>query len=133
MRTEVFNHDSEMDMVHKINTLELENWINHLNYVHRELDSLTVFYRKQRDRNLESASAILERFEIIYVDNSIILKSLIEHSNARKNAIECDSTACDMSFISEHETYRRLYLFHIDKYRKQKDMFFNQIKENAFC
>jgi len=133
MTTHVYDHDSEIDIVHKINELELENWINHLNYVNTELSNLIYFYTVQREKNDDANVVVLKKFEILHIDNNVILKSLSSHSFTRKNVVECDSTACDMSFINEHETYRRLYLYHIEKYRKQKDLFFKEIKDKVLC
>ena len=40
-KTENFDHDTDVDLTHEINTMELDNWINHLKYINKELVNLT--------------------------------------------------------------------------------------------
>ena len=35
---------------------------------------------------------------------------------------------CDMTFLKEHEAYRKSYLYHLDKYRRLKDEFFDKVQ-----
>lgn len=133
MTTDVYTHDSEIDIVHKINELELKNWINHVAYVAKELSNIIEFYKVQREKGVLENTQVFKRLEMLFVDNHVIHKSLSEYSNSRDNVRECDSTDCDMVFVKEHETYRRLYRFHIDKYRKQKDLFYQEIKDKMLC
>ena len=37
LQTEIYEHDNDVDVTHKINTIELDNWINHLKYIKKEL------------------------------------------------------------------------------------------------
>lgn len=131
--TEIFTHDNEIDVAHKINAIELENWINHLNYVKSEVDNLTSFYNAQSDRKRNSKESMIQRFEMKRVENDVLLDAISRYKNTRSQLIECDSTDCDMSFINEHESCRRMYLYHIDKYRKLKDQFFNEIKDQVIA
>ena len=125
--TEIFHHDSDVDVTHKINTMELDNWINHLKYIKKELVNLISicsegFNAKLEDNNVE------ERFQKKKTENKILLEALIKYSNSRINIMECEDTQCDMVYIKEHESYRRSYLYHLDKYRRLKDEFFNKVQ-----
>jgi hypothetical protein len=126
--TDIYAHDNELDVAHKINNIELDNWISHLNYVKSELNNLLVFYNSHETEHTESKESLVERFEIRRVDNNVLLKSFSNYKNKREQLAECENIECDMIFIKEHESYRRMYLFHIDKYRKLKDRFFNEIQ-----
>lgn len=130
-QTQIFMHDDELDISHKINSIELDNWINHLSYVKKELNNLTTFYNKQHQNKRLHNEEILKDFEMKTVDNDVILFSLMQYKNSREKLMECDSTACDMSFINEHESCRTVYMSHIEKYRALKDQFFSDIKNQV--
>ena len=89
---EIHTQDSDVEVAHKINSMELHNWINHLAYVGEELKSLVTFF------------------------------------NSQSSIVECLDMKCNISFIQEHEKCRRMYQFHIDKYRKMKDTFFTDLQ-----
>lgn len=128
MRTEnveIFKHDADVDVTHKINSVELNNWINHLKYIKKELVNLIGLCTKELHNKL-SDNTIVERFKKKQSENKVMLDALIKYSNSRVNIVECEDTQCDMIYISEHESYRRSYLYHLDKYRRLKDEFFNK-------
>ncbi|QHI39302.1 hypothetical protein IMCC3317_47120 [Kordia antarctica] len=128
LQIEIYPHDSEVEVAHKINTMELENWINHLTYVRGELKNLVGFYNAQPIEKRMGQEKIIQHFEMKKVDNDVILSSLINFKNSRTAIAECEDTSCDMVFLQEHEKCRRMYLFHIDKYRKLKDQFFSMLQ-----
>jgi len=127
MRTEnneIFNHDSDIDVTHKIHTVELNSWISQLRYIKKELGNLMGLCVEELNEKLAN-DIILERFSKKKDKNEKLLEVLIKYSNSRIDIAECEDTQCDMVYISEHETYRRSYLYHLDTYRKLKDEFFN--------
>ncbi|ARN77205.1 hypothetical protein BST97_03960 [Nonlabens spongiae] len=128
INVEIHTHDNEVDIAHKINAMELQNWINHLNYIKSEVSNLIVFYNVKSSENRLEQERLTQRFEMIQVDNEVILAQLNKFKASRDAIDECDNMQCDMTFIQEHETCRRMYLFHIDKYRKLKDTFFAALR-----
>lgn len=124
---EIFNHDSYIDVTHKVNSIELDNWINHLKYVEGELINLVNLCKEGLSINLGNET-ILERFQKKMEENEILLNALQKYSISRLNIIECEDTQCDMVYITEHETYRRSYVYHLDKYGRLKDEFFDKIQ-----
>lgn len=127
LNTEIYNHDTNVDVTHKINTMELDNWINHLKYIKKELTNLIGISSQDLKNKLEDET-VVERFQKKEVENEALLNALRKYSNSRANIVECEDTQCDMVYITEHETYRRSYLYHLDKYRKLKDEFFNKVQ-----
>lgn len=128
LQIEIYPHDSEVEVAHKINTMELENWINHLTYVRGELKNLVGFYNAQPIEKRLEQEKMTQHFEMKKVDNDVILSALVNFKNSRIAIAECEDTSCDMVFLQEHEKCRRMYLFHIEKYRKLKDEFFSQLQ-----
>ncbi|MCF1192268.1 hypothetical protein LRR18_11790 [Mangrovimonas sp. AS39] len=124
---EIFNHDSYIDVTHKVNSIELDNWINHLKYVEGELINLVNLCKEGLSINLGNET-ILERFQKKMEENEILMNALQKYSISRLNIIECEDTQCDMVYITEHETYRRSYVYHLDKYGRLKDEFFDKIQ-----
>gem|GEM_PF-327557 len=127
LNTEIFTHDSDVDVTHKINTMELDNWTNHLKYIKKELINLISICNKDLNTKLEDDS-VVERFKKKEIENETLLNALRKYANSRSNIAECEDTQCDMAYITEHESYRRSYLYHLDKYRRLKDEFFNKVQ-----
>jgi hypothetical protein len=124
---EIFSHDSDVDISHKINTMELDNWINHLKYIKKEIVNLINIYREKLSVKIYNDS-VLERLLKKEVENDTLLNALSKYAMVRSNLKECEDIECDMVYITEHESYRRTYLYHIDKYRKLKDDFYNIVQ-----
>jgi len=131
LNIEIYDHDSEVEVAHKINTMELHNWMSHLTYIHKELNNLLEFYRSQTVEKRIALENINQAFEIKQVDNEVILRHLHQFKESRSRVAECEDMQCDMSFIQEHEKCRRMYLYHIEKYRKIKDSFFKQLQRKV--
>lgn len=127
LNNQIFVHDTDVDLTHKINTMELENWINHLKYINKELLNLIAICNQGLNKKIDDVS-VVERFEKKEHENQILLRALLKYSNSRINIAECEDTACDMVYITEHESYRRSYLYHLDKYRRLKDEFFKKVQ-----
>lgn len=130
MKTEniqIFDHDTNVDVTHKINTMELDNWINHLKYIKKELFNLINICKNELKDKLDDKS-VANKFEKKEIENETLLNALNAYSKSRLNIIECEDTQCDMIYITEHESYRRSYLYHLDKYRRLKDEFFNKVQ-----
>ncbi len=127
LQTEIYQHDSDVDVTHKTNSIELDNWINHLNYIKKELKNLIALCGKGLNNKLDSKSILL-KFKKKEAENEILLHALHKYVNSRRNIIECEDTHCDMAYITKHENYRRGYLYHLDKYRKVKDEFYSKVQ-----
>ncbi|EDP94222.1 hypothetical protein U8527_07330 [Kordia algicida OT-1] len=125
----ISSKDTQVQVVHEINNIELENWINHLLNVKKELEVFNDYYKSLAvDKKIEIEKTILN-FEIKKIDNDVFLKALIDYKNTRINLDKCEDTSCNMNFLGKHEECRRMFLFHIEKYRKLKDAFFNELQE----
>ena len=74
---------------------------------------------------------VVERFQKKQIENENLLNVLLEYSDSRSNVLACEDRPCDMRYIAEHENYRRSYLYHLHKYRRLKDKFFNNT-QNRF-
>lgn len=127
LNTEIFNTDMDIDVAHKINTIELDNWINHLEYIKKELVNLIGICNKDLKSKLGDDS-VVARFQKKEVENEALLNALQKYSNSRYGLMECEDTQCDMVYIQEHESYRRSYLYHLDKYKRLKAEFFNKVQ-----
>ena len=127
LQKEIYNHDSDVDVTHKINSIELDNWINHLKYIKKEIENLISLCGKDLSHKLDDES-VLQKFEKKEAENEMLLSGLLKYMSSRTAIIECEDTQCDMAYITEHESYRRSYLYHLDKYRRFKDEFFSKVQ-----
>ncbi len=127
--TEIYPHDRETDVMHKINSMELANWINHLNYIKKELNHLISLSKDRKGQELDYAR-FFQSFQKKYNENDTLLQTLRNYLNTRGNIHECEDTQCDMAYVYEHESNRRSYLYHLEKYRRLKDEFFYKVRSN---
>ncbi|GER60708.1 hypothetical protein [Patiriisocius marinus] len=127
LQNEIFDHDTDVDVTHKINSIELDNWINHLKYIKKELNNLIGLCDDALSPKLEDAH-VLQKFKKKDVETDTLLNALNKYMNSRSDIVECEDTQCDMAYISEHESFRRSYLYHLDKYRRLKDEFFSKVQ-----
>ena len=127
LNTHIFHHDANVDVTHKINSMELDNWINHLNYINKEIVNLISLCSKELKNKLDD-DKVIERFHKKEIENDTLLTALQKYAQSRTSIAECEDTQCDMVYITEHESYRRTYLYHLDKYRRLKDEFFTKIQ-----
>nr|WP_321227982.1 hypothetical protein [uncultured Psychroserpens sp.] len=125
--TEIYDHDNDLDVTHKINTIELDNWINHLEYIRKELVNLINLCSGDLNKKLDNDSVFV-RFQKKKIENENLFNALTKYAASRTNISECEDTQCDMVYITEHESYRRSYLYHLDKYRRLKDEFFDKVQ-----
>lgn len=125
--TEIYDHDNDVDVTHKINRIELDNWINHLKYIRKELVNLIKLCSEDLNKEIDSGSVFV-RFQKKDIENENLLNALTNYAISRTNISECEDTQCDMVYITEHESYRRSYLYHLDKYRRLKDDFFDKVQ-----
>jgi hypothetical protein len=122
---EIFEHDTDIDVTHKINTIELENWISHLKYIKKELTNLIGLCNAEISAN-PADNKVLLGLQKKETENETLLNVLSKYAISRSDIIECEDTHCDMAYVKEHEAYRRSYLYHLDTYRQLKDDFFRK-------
>lgn len=124
---QIFNDGLDLDVTHKINTIELDKWINHLEYIKKEIVNLINLCNTEWSKKQENDSVLLH-LQKKEVENETLLNALRKYVISRTHLVECEDTQCDMVYIKEHESYRRSYLYHLDKYRKLRNEFFNKVQ-----
>lgn len=118
---EVYSHDNDVDLSHKINSIELNNWITHLQYTKNELNHLIVI------SNAILNGKFVNDFEEKHSENYDLLNVLNNYKRSRGSITECEDTHCDMAFITGHENFRKSYMYYLEKYRKLKNSFFMEV------
>jgi len=126
-RLEIFDHDTDVDVAHKNNTLELAHWINHLKKVKNELYALANLCTADADINATSVD-VLDCLQKMQEDNDNLLNALHRYSASRAHIRECEDTECDMVYIAEHDTYTKSFEYHTDEFKRLKDTYFNADK-----
>lgn len=117
--TQFFNHESEGEITNKKDTFELKNWINHLDYITKELEYLAALVEKYTT-NIKLAEIIKQQ----QVENKEELSSFYNYAPSISDSQECDDVDCDIFYLNKHEEFRNRYLQYLEKYRK--------LKENTF-
>lgn len=126
--TNIYNHDSDVEVTHKTNTTELYSWISHLKYIQKELENILSIFNGNQTNKLEDKNMLI-KFDEKVKENNNLLNVLNNYLRSRENIIECEDTACDMTFIKEHGTYRKNYHLHLNSYRALKDDFYLYVRE----
>lgn len=129
IQKEIPNHHADVDVTHKINKIELDNWINQLQYTKIELSNLISLCEDELSDNLNDKS-LYEKFQKKEIENENLLNALYNYLSSRNDIINCEDSQCDMIYLTVHDSYRRNYLYHLNKYQKLKNKFFNDVQGN---
>jgi hypothetical protein len=128
MTPKIYTHDTEVDVVHKYNSIEIKGWINQLKYIDSEIDKLlNLFANSVHDR--EIPENILVLFSKRKEANKKLYETVMSYSNTYSKAAECDDIQCDIAYLSEYERLRKSYQYHISKYQRLKDTLYDQAKQ----
>ncbi len=125
---QIYDHDTPETITFKNNWIELDNWIGHLEYIEKEIVNLLNLSNGELFNILEE-QPVLMRLSIKKEENRINLNAFRKYKNSLPLATECEDVDCDMFYISEHERYRKVYLYHLEKYRRVKEEYFNIINK----
>jgi hypothetical protein len=121
---EIYDHDTPEAIVFKNNCIELDNWISHLVYIDREITNLLNLSNVELSNMMEQ-QPVLIKLSIKQDENNINLKAFGVYRNTLPQAAECEDVYCDMFYVNEHEKYRKVYMYHLEKYRRVKEEYFN--------
>ncbi|HQA74893.1 MAG: hypothetical protein R2805_10140 [Flavobacterium sp.] len=121
---EIFNHDTDVVIVHKYNSIELKGWINQLQYIDKEVDKLLNLFA-QFIQNKEIPESIVTLFSKRKEANKQFYNTILNYTNTYNKALECDDIQCDMAYIEEYERLRHSYQYHLDKYQRLKDQLYD--------
>ncbi|HZW62644.1 MAG TPA: hypothetical protein VFF15_03270 [Flavobacteriaceae bacterium] len=125
MTVKIYNHDSDIEVVHKYNAIELKGWVNQLQYIDGEIDNLLNLYANAIDSGeipQKTVALFAKRKEL----NKKLFETVLAYSNTYRNVVECDDIQCDKAYLSEYERLRKSYQYHLDRYQKLKDSLYNQ-------
>lgn len=120
MTEKIYEHDADLDVVHKYNSIELKGWINQLEYINTEIDNLLKLYQKTISNSL-LPEEIQNIFSKRKIQNNQLYDIILSYSNMYSNVIECNDIQCDMAYLNEYERLRRSYQYHLKRYQKSKD------------
>lgn len=125
MNLKVYNHDTDVDVLHKYNTIELKGWINQLQFINSEIDKLLNLYA-QSIQDREIPEKILTLFSKRKEANIQLYETVLNYSNIYSQAVECDDIQCDMAYLGEFERLRKSYQYHLTRYQKLKDNLYDR-------
>jgi hypothetical protein len=121
---QIYDHDSPEIITFKNNTIELDNWINHLEYIEKEISNLLNLSKAELLNAMEQ-KPVLMKLSIKKEENNNNLNAFKRYRDGLPQAAECEDVDCDMFYITEHERYRKVYMYHLEKYRRVKEEYFN--------
>ena len=121
-----YNHESDSRIMIKKDKAEVNNWTDDLEYINEELEYLLDI----EDRILKNAQ-VYQQLHDLRRENQLRLGGLYRYEGAIRNAIECDTTACDLYYLNNHEKNRNTYVQHKRKYRDVKEKVLSMVLLNA--
>lgn len=121
----IYNHDSDVDVLHKYNFIELKGWANQLQYIDSEVDKLLNLYAQSIYDN-EIPKNILSLFSKRKEANKQLLETVLSYGNTYTNVTECDDIQCDMVYLREYEQLRKSFQYHLEKYQKLKNTLYDK-------
>ncbi len=121
-----YAHEPDSWISIKKDMAEVTNWFDDLDYINEEIDYLLDI----EDRMLNNRR-LYQQLHEIRRENIMKLGILRRYENNMQNAMECDTTACDAFYLSNHEKNRNLYTNHVKEYRLLKTKVLSKILLNA--
>lgn len=125
---QIYDHDSPEAINFKNSSIELEDWIELLNYSEKEISNLLSLVKSTPKEN-EELTLRIKNLEHIREVNMNNLAKLMKYRSSLPKAAECEDVECDMFYVNEHISYRKMYRDHIENYRKIKEEFFEAMIE----
>ncbi|HLT49977.1 MAG TPA: hypothetical protein VKZ90_05970 [Aequorivita sp.] len=125
---QIYDHDSPEAITFKNSSIELDNWIEHLNYIEKEIANLLNLGRAELSKVFDSP-AILDKLVREKETNAKIIDTFLKYKEGLPKAAECEDVDCDMFYITEHERFRKTYLEYLKKYREVKEEYFNALSK----
>jgi|SRR5690625_257869 len=117
-----FNHESEGEITNKKDTFELKNWINHLDFINKELDYLVALVQKHTKN--DGLLTLLQQQQTLNNDE---LSAFYNYAPSISESQECDDVNCDIFYLNKHEEFRNKYLEYLKGYRKLKSQTFETL------
>ena len=121
---EIYDHDSPEAITYKHNSIESENWVEHLNYIEKEITNLLNLSKTELSKRFESES-VISKLKNERADNAEAINSFLNYRESLPKAAECEDVDCDMFYVGEHEKFRKTYIAHLKKYREVKEEYFS--------
>ncbi len=121
---EIYDHDSPEAITFKNSSIELENWIEHLNYIDKEISNLLNLGKPKFSENPDYQTAIL-KLQKEKENNAEAIDTFLKYKETLPKAAECEDVDCDMFYVSEHEKFRKSYVEYLKKYREVKEEYFS--------
>ena len=121
---EIYDHDTPEEIAFKNNSIELDHWIEHLYYIEKEITNLLKLGNTELVKIL-GTDPVLNKLQKKKENNVITVQAFQKYRDGLPKAAECEDVDCDMFFVTEHEKFRRMYKFHLNRYRKVKEEYFH--------
>lgn len=121
---EIYDHDSPEAITYKHNSIESENWVEHLNYIDKEITNLLNLSKAELSKNFES-QPVISKLQKEKEDNAEAIDTFLNYRESLPKAAECEDVDCDMFYVGEHEKFRKTYIAHLKKYRTVKEEYFS--------
>jgi hypothetical protein len=121
---QIYDHDTPEAITFKNNFIELDNWIEHLTYIEKEISNLLNLGRTELSSAFESQT-ILDKLVHEKEVNTAAIDAFLKYKEGLPKAAECEDVDCDMFYVAEHEKFRNTYSAHLKRYRDVKEEYFS--------
>lgn len=125
---QIYNHDTPEAIAFKNNSKELDNWIEHLSYIEKEIVNLLNLGNSELAKVFESKT-VIENLTREKEKNAAAIDAFLKYKEGLPKAAECEDVDCDMFYITEHEKFRKTYLAHLKSYREVKEEYFGMLSK----
>lgn len=125
---EIYDHDSPEAIAYKHSSIESENWVEHLNYIDKEITNLINLSKAELSKNFES-QPVISKLQNEKEDNAEAIDTFLKYRESLPKAAECEDVDCDMFYVGEHEKFRKAYIGHLKKYRQVKEEYFSVLSK----
>ncbi|GGK55446.1 MULTISPECIES: hypothetical protein [Flavobacteriaceae] len=110
-----YSHQPDEEVTINQQFIELDNWIEHFEFIAKELNYLIKLIHILQFKNNFNLELMNKKEE-----NNYLLSLFYDFRNKSENSLECMDIPYDMYYVNQQELYREQYLIFIRGYRKFK-------------
>lgn len=127
MNTRIYNHDTEWDLFQKNNYAELQTWINLLESLLSELETIV----RLAGKKIFTEKSLIQKVTDKKTETNSQLNLYYKYLNQVKEIRECEDMDCERYYQREHEQLRALFNYHFEQCSKLKCNLLKSIESNS--
>lgn len=122
-----YEHETDHQIMLKKDRRDVRSWSYDLEMISEELRILAAI-----EQRLLKNPAIANQLQELKRDNMLKMSALTRYEHDMRNALECDSIACDSYYLNTFEKHRKAFREHLLNYREARRALLLKLTGNRY-